>query len=53
MMGTEQDLRIFLDWMNNYITVAMMAEYYQCTELEMLGHIARGRTFHDYIEENF
>ena len=42
----EQKIELYLDWTNNFLTVACFAEYYGITELRAGRIILEGRKLH-------
>ncbi len=45
---TEETLvKIYLDWVNNFLTVGRYAEYYGIDETEALWTITEGRKLHE------
>lgn len=51
MTQEQEAINFYLDWFNNYLTVAKIAEHYGYSEKTALGLIERGRELHN-IEQN-
>ena len=40
-------IEFYLDWSNNFLTVARLAEYYGITQEDALIYISKGRLYND------
>ena len=48
-MENERKRELYLDWFNNFLTVACFAEYYGLTEEEAQLVIKQGREYHESV----
>ena len=48
-MTNRKKQELYLDWVNNFLTVAYFAEYYGLTEAEANAVINDGRAYHESV----
>lgn len=49
----EQLADLYLEWVNNYLTVEKFAEHYQVTEKDAVNLLSYGRRYHEERVERF